>query len=95
MADTGDPTTGSAPRRAANARALRAELERLERELEALAAAFDRWWSTVPGGNGEYDGAPDLREGARLHEEIAARMGRLAAVRAALARTSQGLEPPR
>jgi hypothetical protein len=56
---------------------LRAEEARLERELETLAAVFDRWWFAVP----DQRGALDLREGARLHEEIMVRLSRLAAIR--------------
>jgi hypothetical protein len=50
----------------------------LERELEALADAFDRWCLALPD-----DGAADLQEGARLHREIVTRLAQLEAVRAA------------
>lgn len=56
---------------------LHAEEAQLERELETLAAIFDRWWFAVP----DQRGALDLREGARLHEEIMVRLGQLAAIR--------------
>lgn len=49
--------------------ALRAEVVELEGELEALAAAFDRWWDEVPE-----DTVADLHEGARLHHEIVSRL---------------------
>jgi hypothetical protein len=62
----------------ADAPALTAEVARLERELAALAAAFDRLW--------EDETEPlDLAAGARLHDAIAARLAKLEAVRTALA----------
>jgi hypothetical protein len=64
--------------------AVTAEVARLERELAALAAAFDRWWFAPPGDAA----ASDLQEGARLHEEIVARLAELEAVRAALRHTA-------
>lgn len=60
------------------------DVARLERELEILAAAFDRWWFA----EADDDGAQDLRVGARLHEEIAVRLAQLEARRAALARAA-------
>jgi hypothetical protein len=58
---------------------LTAEIARLERELAALAAEFDRLWFD--------EGTDDrrlLREGARLHQTISARLAQLGAARAAL-----------
>jgi hypothetical protein len=57
------------------------DVARLERELEILAAAFDRWWFA----EADDDGAQDLRVGARLHEEIAVRLVQLEVLRATLA----------
>jgi hypothetical protein len=65
-------------RQGADVPTLRADVARLEGELETLAAAFDRLWE---------DEAQqlDLVAGARLHDAIVAQLAQLEAAHAALA----------
>jgi hypothetical protein len=61
---------------------------RLERELNTLAAQFDRWWYDTQG-----DYATDLTVGARLHQEIVTRLDRLMAVRREVANATAARGP--
>jgi hypothetical protein len=70
--------------------ALQAEVTRLERDLESLAAIFDRLWYASPGD----ETPPDLQAGARLHHEIVARLVQLEAARAALAHANTLADSP-
>lgn len=74
----------------ADAPTLRTVAAQLEQELETLAGAFDNWWYAGPADNL----ASDLREGARLHQQIAARLDLLTTIRGALAATMGGATAP-
>jgi hypothetical protein len=74
----------------ADAPALRAVAAQLEQELETLACAFDNWWYAGPADSK----ASDLREGARLHQQIASRLDLLATIRGALTAGMGGSAAP-